>query len=245
MNDDLSDLKISYTEVERLCGLDVDEVFMGGAIGGTFRPGIFQSPRKLFILCLIEFAALILMLVVTLPLGLLVVRDITQSIQDAQTIAHFLGITLGAAFLLLLTWNGYMQIKRKKLQFLGHLLAGVDRHNEVLQALDVLDKLEAAGNSGATMSDRADALEALRITRESLVCALMTERILRENQGLFARRYELFEHIERNLSTLQTLDVKYQADDYSRLLNEALAIGVSVQQDVRRFGSDGFANNPH
>ncbi|MBD0304078.1 MAG: hypothetical protein ICV85_18510 [Tolypothrix sp. T3-bin4] len=63
----------------------------------------------------------------------------------------------------------------------------------------------------------------------------MTEKILRENQGLLARRYDLFTNIENNLASLKTLEVKERANEYTELLNEALQIGMSVHQEVQKF----------
>ncbi len=70
--------------------------------------------------------------------------------------------------------------------------------------------------------NRNDVVKALEVTRESLICALQTERILRENQDFIMKRYELFASMENNLSALMNFDVKNQATEYGRLLNEAL-----------------------
>jgi hypothetical protein len=63
----------------------------------------------------------------------------------------------------------------------------------------------------------------------------MTEKILRENQGLLARRHDLFTNIENNLASLRTLEIKERANEYTELLNEALQIGMSVHQEVQKF----------
>ncbi|MGD1713832.1 hypothetical protein [Dapis sp. BLCC M172] len=63
-----------------------------------------------------------------------------------------------------------------------------------------------------------------------MICAIQTERILRENQDFIMRRYELFASMENNLSALMNFDVKNQATEYGKLLNEALEIGMSVQK---------------
>ena len=60
----------------------------------------------------------------------------------------------------------------------------------------------------------------------------MTEKILRENRGLLARRQDLLAHIESNLSALSAIEVSDEASDYSRILNETLQIGMIVQQEM-------------
>jgi len=97
-----------------------------------------------------------------------------------------------------------------------------------------IDRLTAAGNLQANLINRADAIEALQITRESLVCALRTERIMRENKDFIDRRYELFANIESNLAALMAVNVSDRATEYGRLLNEALEIGMSVHKEVRK-----------
>jgi hypothetical protein len=129
----------------------------------------------------------------------------------------------------------YIWQKSKELQTLGHLLDEVDKHNEILQAVDVIDELGAVQHSTISLIKREEVVDALRATRESLVCALMTEKILRKHQRFIARRHELFTNIEANLATLQTLKVNNQANEYGRLLNEALEIGMSVHREMQRF----------
>ena len=67
-----------------------------------------------------------------------------------------------------------------------------------------------------------------------LINGLKTERILREHQDFMGRRYELFLNLENNLSALMALDVTNQATEYGQLLNEALEIGMTVHQEVRK-----------
>jgi hypothetical protein len=237
MKPDLEDLKITARELEKLTGVEVNDVFVGGVLGGTYRPSIFQSSKRLVSFCLTQLFVAILIFIFTLPIGLLLIRNSTRSINDLPTIFLFLGITSGIALIIIIGWNIYMRWKAKSLTTLAHLLDEVDKYNEVLRAVDVLDRLEAIGNLQPTIVDRSQVLAALNVTRNSLVCGLMSEKILRENRGLLARRYELFSNIENNLTTLQTLDVTNQANEYAELLNEALQIGISVHQEVQQLST--------
>lgn len=121
------------------------------------------------------------------------------------------------------------------MKILAHLLDEVDKHNEIIAAVDVIDELGSVKNSTISLIDRKEVLAALTATRESLVCALMTEKILRKHKRFIARRHELFNNIETNLAALQNLQVNNQADEYGQLLNEALEIGMSVHQEIRKF----------
>jgi hypothetical protein len=64
-----------------------------------------------------------------------------------------------------------------------------------------------------------------------LICALKTERILRENKKFIAGTTELFDN---NLTTLQALQVNEEASEHRRLLGEALQIAVGVQEEMKK-----------
>ena len=57
--------------------------------------------------------------------------------------------------------------------------------------MEILEELANKG-SRLNLENREDVLEALHLTRESLVCGLMTERVLRKHQQFMARRQEMF-----------------------------------------------------
>ena len=114
------------------------------------------------------------------------------------------------------------------------LLDEVDKYNEVIQAINVFDKLEVVGNLRSDLVNRNEVVGALSVTRDSLVCGLMTEKIIRENRGLLARRYDLFDNIKSNLTTLRTLEVNNQANEYGEFLNDALQIGINVHKEMQK-----------
>ncbi|WP_421656799.1 hypothetical protein [Leptothermofonsia sp. ETS-13] len=135
------------------------------------------------------------MFIFTLLIRRWLIRDfagvIAAVISDLPTILTFLAVTLGLTAIAMIAWNIYIALKVKSLKSLAHLLDEVDRYNDVIQAVDVLDQLEEVGNTRVALN-REQVLEALTIARKSLVCGLMTERILRQNRKLLARGYELF-----------------------------------------------------
>jgi hypothetical protein len=125
-----------------------------------------------------------------------------------------------------------MLLKVRSMQTLANLLDEVDKYNEIIQAIVVLDRIEALGKLQVNTISRKQACNVLKIARDSLVYGLMTERILRENQSLLARRYDLFANIENNLVTLRTLEVNSQANEYAELMDRAFQIGASVYQEI-------------
>ena len=79
--------------------------------------------------------------------------------------------------------------------------------------------------------EREKVIAALKLTRNDLIRALKTERILRENQNFILRNTELFTN---NLATLTAMQVTEEATEHGRLLNEALQIALDVQLEMKR-----------
>lgn len=236
MQPDLADLQLSQKELEHLTGLDISETFMGRA----YRPSLFRYPKRLLSFLLSEVLTLGLILVFCLPASLVIARSLGNLSGDAESTMQFLVTTLSVSLGLFGLWNGYMWLQGKNLKTLAHLLDEVDKHNEIIEAVHILDELSSINPSTLELIDRPEVLQALSATRESLVCALMTEKILRKHKRLIARRQDLFDRIETNLATLQTLQVNHDANEYSQLLNEALQIAMSVRQEVDRLNGKGM-----
>lgn len=111
------------------------------------------------------------------------------------------------------------------------LLEDVGRYHDAIAALEIRDQLEAAGNSQVRLEDRSRIISALQLTREDLVRALKTERILRKNRQFIDRHAEFFAD---NLTALAALQVSDLASERGKLLNEALEIAASVRTEMRK-----------
>ena len=72
----------------------------------------------------------------------------------------------------------------------------------------------------------------LTATRDTLLAALMIERIWRRHQPFMQRQSDLFHSIENNLAQLEALQVSAQATEYQQLLQSAIAIGLAVRQEM-------------
>jgi predicted nucleic acid-binding protein len=219
--------------LDQLTGLDISDTFMGRA----YRPSLFRHPKRLLSFLITELLTLGLILIFCLPLSLVIARNTGALSDDPRSTMHFLGITLTGAIALFALWNIYIWQQSKSLKTLAHLLDEVDKYNEILEAIHILDELGAVNQSSLELIDRDEILCALNATRESLVYALMTEKILRKHKRFIARRQDLFTQIEANLATLQALQMNSEANEYGQLLNDALQIAMSVRQEIARLNS--------
>jgi hypothetical protein len=111
------------------------------------------------------------------------------------------------------------------------ILDKVSNYRKLIKAIDINDQLEEAGNFSLSLSDRQKVLEALKFTRDDLIRALKTEKILRENKEFIDSNPHMFAH---NLANLQALQVSEQASEYGRILDETLQVAVSIQQELKK-----------
>jgi len=237
MHSRLDDLRITTDDLDTLTGLDISDTFMGRAV----RPSVFRTPKRLISFVLSEIITLGLIVIFCLPASLVIAKSIPGFNDSTPNTIQFLQISIGISLSIFALWNGFIWLRSNALKTLAHLLDDVDKHNEIIDALQVLDELTAVQNtstlgvnSTSPLENRADVLQALSATRESLVCGLMTERVLRKHQRSLARRHDLFTNIETNLATLQSLQLNHAANDYGHLLNDALQIGMSVRHEIEQ-----------
>lgn len=226
-NVNLDNLRITNRDLDELTGLDISDLSMGW---GT-RLSVFRRPRLRWTWLINQAMVLTVALVLWLPVSLVLGRNIA-----AQSVGLFLAIGVGGAIATTLAYGSYGIYKGQQLRVLSHLLDEVDRFNEMIKAVEILEELRQTDQSSRRLSldNPDDVKEALHLTRESLVCGLMSDQIMRKHQRFIARRHELFASIETNLSSLQALQAADMAGDYAQLLNEALQVGTSVHQEFRQ-----------
>lgn len=225
----LDNLRISQREQDELTGLDVGDLTMGWA----YRQTAFLPAYRLALLSELGLH-LAVGLIFSLPLTLMMARSISG--DNVRVVWNVLPIGVVGAIALTIAWTYYRWREGRHLLTLSHLLDEIDRFNEMVSAVEVLEELGAAktqlGPENLDLKNREDVIEALHLTRESLVCSLMTERVMRKHQQFMTRRQEMFSSIEQNLATLQMVQVSDEASDYGRLLNEAIQIGTSVHREL-------------
>lgn len=208
MQKDLQGLEITKGELKRLSGLSVNAVL---------KPA---SPRK--------FLAEILKTV-----GLIGILWVSCIFLVQVFPSHHLLLIIVHSFLaawLVIDDAIKIYLSQKHRHFIS-IIEDVERYNAVIQSIDINDQIEAAGNPGVRLQQRERVIQALQLTREDLIRALKTEKILRENEHFIKLNSELFAN---NLNALAALQVGEKASEYGRLLNEAFEIGMSIKDEMRQ-----------
>jgi hypothetical protein len=224
MRPDLQGLEITRGELRKLSGVDTSQVFRRSVMRDSHQRSHFLIRQTL------EISLLTLLGFVPFALAF---NQFSPQLQPLRYEYMIFGSAAVIA-LLIATAIQFVRVKKSTTSPLVGLLDEVDRHNAMIRAIDINDQIEAAGNLRVRLSNRHRVVEALKLTRANLVRALKTERILRENKRFIDRNPELFAD---NLMALRALQVSDQASEHGRLLDEALQIGLSVQDEMRKLQS--------
>ncbi|NEP80804.1 MAG: hypothetical protein F6K17_42900 [Okeania sp. SIO3C4] len=110
---------------------------------------------------------------------------------------------------------------------LRHLVLEADKFNNTANNVVILDKLKEAGNP-VQFFDREKVIDALKLTREDIVRAIKTERILRENPSFRP------EEFSDNISALQAMQISDKANSYGKYFDEAMQVAVSIQDELKK-----------
>jgi len=214
MQPDLQGLEITKGELKHLTGLSVDAVIRPFKL----RKILSEILTSLSILGLICLSCLILIICfpayIWFLISLHLIFAVGLVIEDIRKI----------------------YLSKKHRHFVS-LIDDVQRYNIVIKSIDINDQIEAAGNPGVKLKDRERVIEALRLAREDIIRALKTEKVIRENQKFINLNSDLFAN---NLKALTALQVDEQASEYGRILNEALQIGISIQDEMKHLQSQRF-----
>lgn len=224
---DLADLEISINELETYTNLD----FRYELLLDLYRGFILKHKKYLGSALIIELALLIFILIIVLPLSLIILSN--SAPIDGNDANNFITI-IAIAFCLLLGINVYLFQRVFYLKTLANLLKLVDKYNGVIQSLKLVTRLKLTqSNQCPEAENKNHIIEALWVTRHSLINALKFEAILREKQLNSHNRYELIVNLENDLVTLMALENGTTLREYEQLVDEVLEIGLNVHKAVK------------
>ncbi|ALB43221.1 MAG: hypothetical protein HEQ13_14355 [Dolichospermum sp. DEX189] len=226
MRDDLQGLDISHDQLQDATNLPVDnKLIIITDIIQQFSIRLLKKARKTEI-ATVAFAGITIS----------VCTYLLVKLSSWLSLIIFILWTSGSIQILLyLLWRGKSKfLKQNMTNSLRILLNDVERYNSVIKAIDINDQIEDVGNLGVSIQEREKVLLALELTRNDLIRALKTERILRENKSFIITNSDLFTN---NLATLASMQVTEEATEHGKLLNEALQISLDVQQEMKKLQS--------
>ena len=223
MRDDLQGLDISHDQLQELTNLPVNNklIIITDTIGRFYQQLLKKAQAA-------EMGTLVFMgLAISLCIYLLI--KLSSWVSLIILIIWVGGIAQTGLYFI---WKRKNKILHQNVtSSLRILLNDVERYNSVIKAIDINDQIEDVGNLGVGIQERETVLAGLKLTRDDLVRAIKTERILRENKSFIITNADLFTN---NLATLASMQVNEEATEHGRLLNEALQISLDVQHEMKR-----------
>lgn len=122
-------------------------------------------------------------------------------------------------------WRNYRnsELRSGISQTVFRLLTEVDKCNKVIRDINIFDQLQDAGNA-IKLESRESAIAAIRITRNDIVRALKTERILRENPDFHPDRFAI------DLNAFEAIHINDRAQEYGRIFDTTMQIAIDVQK---------------
>ena len=243
VREDLHGLEISAKELQKLTNLPVKDELI-----------IITRPLTAFFQKLIdkikgsEGPTVVFMTVSMVVLGYLVFDIAIKIFAPWVTIPSWIVLIMVSLWLAGITQISFYSVwvkkqrrlRRKLTNSLERLLNDVDRYNDMIKAIDINDQIEAAGNPGVIIQERERVIAALELTRLDLIRAVKTERILRENRQFISNNTQLFAN---NIATLVAIQVREEATEHGRLLNEALQIALNVKLEMERLQTQNQGMN--
>lgn len=223
MRDDLQKLDISHDELQKLTNLPVNNklIIITDIIQELSRQllkKVKETENPTLVFAGVSISACVYLLV-KLSFWIPLIVFTLWSGGTIQTILYLL-------------WKGKSRfLKQHQTNSLRILLNDVERYNSVIKAIDINDQIEDAGNLGVGIQEREKVLAALELTRNDLIRALKTERILRENKSFIITNSDLFAN---NLAALASMQITEEATEHGKLLNEALQISLDVQLEMKK-----------
>ena len=141
-----------------------------------------------------------------------------------------LAIATGSLAFLMTKWIAKQWKKPKKSDrkskiplVIIRLFAEADKCNKIIYDIDIFDQLQDAGNS-IKLESRESAIAVLRMTRNDIVRALKTERILREHPEFHPDRFDI------DLNAFEAIQMGDRAKEYGRIFDTTMQIAIDVQK---------------
>jgi hypothetical protein len=236
MRADLENLRIDRQEIDRIIDLDL----ISNLAIDLYRAVVIRDYRHIFSVGLTAVAIFVLSFILIIPLSSIVLKRAGDLVDNTTGFTKLLFIVIGITLLLLFITNFYLWKKSIKLKSLAILIDKLDKYNQLIEKLIVIDKIQSLQKSDRQENYQNNChsiVEALTITKESLINALRIEKLIRHHQNLTSNRYELLTELENNLVALMSFEPDVQINEYENILNEVLQLGLGIHKEMRKLSN--------
>ncbi|MGK7887843.1 MAG: hypothetical protein AB4042_00815 [Leptolyngbyaceae cyanobacterium] len=125
-----------------------------------------------------------------------------------------------------------VQGREKMFKHVIRLKQAVQNFNSLLEGIAALDEAQRSGSRNRLQS-REKLMDLLTVVRADLLCAFKIDKVFRENPNLSTSSFSA-NSFPLELDPLKLTQLSEESSDYGRLFDEALQLGLSVQEEVQR-----------
>lgn len=235
MKSELETLPITEEELENLVELN----FVDNLAISIYRSVVIKNPQQTISVLTTEAFIFLVLLILTMPLTLITIKSLGYLPESSTGVNQLLLSLVAILIVAMIAGNIYLFFRGQKRQSLARLMEEIEKYNQIVKTINLMASIESVSrNNGELLAslekNSSEAVAALKITRTSLINALRVEEIIRKHHDFLNRRYELLTNLENNLANLMEFEVSNQTNEYGRLLNDALKIGMSVHKEVKK-----------
>lgn len=244
---DWEELKISQAELNRIFEPNLITSW-AIALGRVL---LLYQPQYRSSLFLTQCSWLFIIWLFFFPVSLIAFRKLELLSSTSSGLVTVLLATASTSILVLLIFNCYLWQKAKKLKLLIKLWQKVINYNQLINDFQLLaninqiavrDKADSQNNSDSNNS-LAEFKIALKLTKNSLLKSIELESFIyrqatKSDLAVLSPsyRYQSLLNLENDLTNL-SLSAIDSDTKYQELINEAVNLGLSVHQEIRKIKS--------
>jgi hypothetical protein len=225
------DLAITNLELERCCGLEITQQFMGGLWVGAIRRGCWRSRGSILTLLSTELMVVVLLLMFSLPVGFAIMG---RSDATHPSVRRLAGGMVGAASLLYMGRSLWRSRKQRSLHRLEQLLDDVEQFNQLVKSLTLVQHLRGLESQVRSHpEDEASLLSSLQSTRDHLILGLKLDHQLRQHHQQLSNASDVLDRLATQIVSLQVQQKQSGTHEYEQLLSQLIQINRSVEQELQ------------
>ena len=242
---DWEELKISQIELDRVFEPNLITSW-AIALGRVL---LLRQKKQLRSLLFAEVSLIFISLIPCFSLNLLVLRKSNLIANNSSGFGILLFSTAMLSILFLISFNYILWQKAKKAKFIVKLLAKVENYNNLVDSFYLISNVSHLASKNITNQNIenpnssksfSELKNTLQLTKDSLLNSIELETFLYNKQikpdkcSVYnVNRYQLLASLENNLIDLTSTEIDSN-QEYQELLNEAVDLGLSVHQEIRK-----------
>jgi hypothetical protein len=232
------ELKISQAELDNIFDPDIMTIW---AISVS-RVFLLRQRKYRQSLLLAQSSLLFISILFGFPISLMIFRKLEFIVNNSSGLIIVLLSTISLSLILLIIFNYFLWLKAKRLKLISKLLEKTTNYNNLLKSFQLLvninqlnnknSKLEPDSESNRLNLDKLKTI--LKLTKNTLLNSIELEGLIyKHQQNNQLNHHQLLATLEHNLIDLSLPETNSDRE-YQELLNEAVDLGLSVHQEIRK-----------